>query len=319
MTTQLNAIQPGEPTLAALPNPLIRYFLATRPAFLTVTLGAYLIGLASAHFEGVPLKPAAAAATLLLALAAHAGINVLNDYYDALSGCDALNTQRIFPYTGGSRFIQNGVMSTRTTAIYGAALLIAVVLGGIALALEAGSGLFAIGAAGLAIGWTYSAPPLKLNGRGLGEPCVAAGFALIAIGTDYVQRGSFALLPAIAAIPYALLVTDILYINQFPDREADERAGKRHWVVRLGPQRARWGYPAIALLAYLWLAAAVAAGALPLLALAALLAAVPSAYAAARLWRYAGAPQQLAPAIRATIVAALMHGTLLAAALASAH
>lgn len=319
MTTQLNTIQPGEPTLAALPNPLIRYFLATRPAFLTITLGAYLIGLASAYSSGVPLQPAAAVITLLLALAAHAGVNVLNDYYDALSGCDALNAQRIFPYTGGSRFIQNGVISVRATAVFGTALLAVVMLAGIGLARHAGPGLYAIGAAGLAIGWAYSAPPLKLNSRGFGEPCVAAGFALIVIGTDHVQRGSFALLPAVAAIPYALLVTNILYINQFPDREADERAGKRHWVVRLGAERARWGYPVIALLAYLWLSAAVVLEALPPATLAALPAATLSLFAAIRLGRFAGEPQRLVPAIRATIAAALLHGTILAAALVYAR
>lgn len=319
MTMHLGITRPGEPTLAALPNPLMRYFLATRPAFLTVSMAAWLVGIAGAHYEEIPLRPAAAAITLLLALVAHAGINVLNDYYDALSGCDALNTQRIFPYTGGSRFIQNGVMSTRAAAVFGAALLTAVALAGPGLAWVSGPGLYLIGAAGLAIGWAYSAPPLKLDSRGWGEPSVAAGFALIVIGTDYVQRGSFAPLPAVAAISYALLVTNILYINQFPDREADERAGKHHWVVRLGPERASWGYPTIAFFAYLWLAAAVASNALPSTALAALATAAPSAFAAARLRRFAATPQRLAPAIKATIAAALLHGALLAAALVFAR
>ena len=39
---------PLEPTLAALPNPLLRYFAATRPAFLSVTFVGCLLGLASA-------------------------------------------------------------------------------------------------------------------------------------------------------------------------------------------------------------------------------------------------------------------------------
>ncbi|HXF65154.1 MAG TPA: prenyltransferase [Burkholderiales bacterium] len=311
-------MKPAEPTPAALPSPLGRYFFATRPAFLSVTLFACAIGLAAAHYAGVEIRPAAAAATVLLALVAHAGANVLNDYYDALNGTDAINTERLFPYTGGSRFIQNGVLTARETAVFGAALFAVVIVAGLALARVSGPWLLAIGAAGLFIGWAYSAPPLALNSRGLGEPCVAAGFALIAVGTDYVQRGALALFPLIAVVPYALLVANLLYINQFPDATADAAAGKRHWVVRLGRGRARWGYIAIALLAYGWLAGAVAADHLPPAALAGLLSAALSARASAGLWRHAGAPARLEPAIRATIGAACAHGLLLSAALALA-
>ncbi|HTY98608.1 MAG TPA: prenyltransferase, partial [Rhodocyclaceae bacterium] len=74
---------PAEPTLAALPNPVLRYFAATRPAFLSVTFVGCLLGLASAKAGGMPLDPALATVTLFFALVAHAGANVINDYYDA--------------------------------------------------------------------------------------------------------------------------------------------------------------------------------------------------------------------------------------------
>lgn len=311
-------MSPAEPTIAALPNPFLRYLLATRPAFLSVTLFAGLIGLATAHAAGVRLAPATAVITLLFALVAHAGVNVLNDYYDALNGTDDANTERIFPYTGGSRFIQNGVLSRRETAIYGALLLLAVVAAGLWLTAVSAPGLIWIGAAGLFIGWTYSAPPLKLNSRGWGELCVWAGFALIAIGADFVQRGHLSVAPLVAVTSYALLVTNVLFINQFPDRKADEATGKHHWVVRLGPARARWGYAVIALVAYGWLVAAVLAGALHWFALVALAPAVLSAKAARDLLRLSTRPQALGPAIQQTIAAASLHGLLLAAAIALA-
>ncbi len=309
---------PAEPTIAAFANPLLRYVVATRPAFLSVTLFACLIGLATAHAAGVRLDAASASVTVLFALMAHAGINVLNDYYDALNGTDDQNTERIFPFTGGSRFIQNGVLTRRETAVYGASLLLAVVVAGLWLTAVSAPGLIWIGTAGLFIGWTYSAPPLKLNSRGWGELCVWAGFALIAIGTDFVQRGRFSIAPLIAVTSYALLVTNVLYINQFPDRKADEAAGKNHWVVRLGPRRARWVYVLIATVAYGWIAAAVLAGFLPWLALVALLPAVLSAKAARDLLRLSARPQALGPAIQQTIAAASLHGLLLAAAIAFA-
>jgi 1,4-dihydroxy-2-naphthoate octaprenyltransferase len=308
-------MQPAEPTLAALSNPVQRYFLATRPLFLSVTLFACLIGLGTAQANGVAIVWPTAVATIVFALLAHAGVNVLNDYYDALNGTDAINTERVFPYTGGSRFIQNGVLTLEQTARFGVTLFAVVMIAGVWLTTVSGAGLLAIGLAGLAIGWAYSAPPLKLNSRGLGELCVMAGFALIVIGADYVQRHAFALAPFVASVSYALLVTNILYMNQFPDRTADAATGIRHWVVRLAPEQARWGYVAIAVAAYAWLVGAVLAGALPLLALVALLAAVPSAWAAADLLRFAAVPSALTPAIRHTIAAASLHGLLLSVAL----
>ncbi len=308
-------MRPAEPTLEALANPLLRYFLAVRPPFLSVTLCAALLGLASAAYSGIAISPDIAALTVLLALVAHAAVNVLNDYYDDLNGTDPANTERVYPFTGGSRFIQNGVLTRAATARFGAALVVAVILGGLWLASVAGPALLAIGTVGLLVGWAYSAPPLRLNSRGLGELCVAAGFMLIALGADYVQRHSFDPLPLAAALCYALLVTNVLYINQFPDRRADEAAGKNHWVVRLGAERARWGYAVIAAAGYGALLAFSVAGTLPVEALAGLLSVPLSAHAARLLHRHALRPAQLAPAIKATIGAACLNGLLVSLAL----
>jgi 1,4-dihydroxy-2-naphthoate octaprenyltransferase len=308
-----------EPTIAALSNPGLRYFLATRPPFLSVTLFACLIGFGTAYYNGVALSAAKAVATLVFALLAHAGINVLNDYYDELNGTDRVNTERIFPFTGGSRFIQNGVLTARETLAYGMALVGIVIVAGLWLASVSAPNLIWIGAAGLFIGWAYSAPPLALNSRGLGEPCVAVGFALIVIGTDFVQRSGFAALPVVASVSYALLVANILYMNQFPDRRADEAAGKRHWVVILGARQARWGYLVIAAAAYGFLAMAVGLELLPALCLIALASALLTAKAGVDLVRLAERPRELTLAIKLTIAAAGLHGLLLAAALSLAR
>ena len=306
---------PSEPTLAALPNPLLRYFLATRPAFLSVTLASCCIGLATAYNSGVHLAPALAFMTTLFALFAHAGVNVLNDYYDALNGTDSINIQRIFPFTGGSRFIQNGVLTPAQTVVFGFTLFGFVVLAGLWLTIHSGVGLLAIGATGLFIGWAYSAEPLKLNSRGLGEMCVAIGFVLIAIGTDYVQRKAFSAQPFFASLSYGLLVTNLLYINQFPDRQADAVAGKHHWVVRLPVNQAVWGYFLIGVGAYFWLMFAVTMGWLPFVALIAMLPLALTLKAGVVLRRNAGFPSHLVLAIKSTILAALAHGALLTLAL----
>ena len=135
---------PTEPTPEALRNPLLRYLLATRPAFLSATLCGWLIGIGTAHHAGVALDTGLAGLTLLFALVAHAGVNVLNDYYDARIGTDAINEGRIFPFTGGSRFIQNGVLGESETGRYGAALFATVMAAGLLLVARSGPATISI-------------------------------------------------------------------------------------------------------------------------------------------------------------------------------
>lgn len=305
----------GEPDPAKLRNPALRYFLATRPAFLGITGCAVAIGLGVAACDGVAMMWLPAAVSGAFALVAHAGVNVLNDYYDELGGSDRGNDDRVFPYTGGSRFIQNGVMGNEETLVLGLALFAAVIAAGLWLTARSGPGLVLIGGLGLLVGWAYSAPPLALCSRALGEPAAAIGMGLIVAGTDYVQRGSLTIHPWIVALPFALLAANILLVNEFPDYRADLAAGKRQWVVRLGPRRARWACLALVLTAYLWLLAVVALGALPPTLLLALLA-LPWSLAGVRgVLREAERPQALRPAIQATIAAALLAGALSAAGL----
>ncbi len=306
------ALNHREPTLAKYANPITLYFAATRPAFLLATLSAYLLGLLGAVYSGVSFQAATAALALLLALLVHAAVNVLNDYFDALNGTDALNTERLYPYTGGSRFIQNGVLSTAQTANFAYLLLWLVILGGVYLSWLLGAGLLMIGLIGLLLGWAYSAPPLRLNSRGLGEFCVTAGFIGITIGADFVQRGTFAMQPLIIGMPCALLVTNLLYINQFPDRKADALAGKQHWVVRLPLAQAVFIYPVLALLALIWLVFFVYVQALPKLALVSALPLFFSARATGLLHQFALQPSKLLSAIKLTLAAMLSHALLLA-------
>lgn len=308
---------PIEPTPETFKNPLRRYWLATRPPFLTVTVAGFTLGLAYAVFSGTNVNWKTALMTLVGATTIHAAINVLNDYYDALNGGDTVNSERIFPFTGGSRFIQNKVLTERQTLHYGLTLLVGGVCIGLILTLASHWSLLAIGAIGVFTGWAYSAPPFKLNSRGWGEPCVALGFGiLIPLGTDFVQRQSWNCELLLLCLPYGLLVTNILYINQFPDRLADAAVGKRHWVVRLGVARAKWIYVGNVFAASGILLIAVITKTAPPISLMSLLPLIIAARAAACLIRHAGRPARLATPIKLTIAAALAHGVTLAIILA---
>ncbi len=301
-----------EPTPERLAGGAKTYILATRPPFLSAALVGCLIGIASSSLA-VSVDGVLALLSIVAAVLLHAGANVLNDAYDDMNGTDVANTRRIFPFTGGSRFIQNGVLSRAQTLRFGLLLmLLGALLGGVMMAMleaHAAALLALVGLAGMVIGWGYSAPPLSLNSRGLGEPGIALAFGLLMVtGADLVQRGALDALPLTASVPFALLTTALLYINQFPDREADALAGKHHWVVRLGSQRARWGYLLMVTIAYAWLAGAVWAGLLPPWALLGLLGLPFSLLAARDLLRYALEPERLLPAIPFTILAMLLHG-----------
>lgn len=307
---------PREPTAQSLTNPVAQHLAATRPPFLLVSLVGCFIGWATAYQStnlfSLPLALFTATGVVLI----HAAINVLNDYYDALNGTDDNNTERLYPFTGGSRFIQNGIFSIRHTAIYGMVLLAGGVLIGAGLALGDRSALWVMGSMGVFLGWAYSAPPIHLNGRGIGELSIALGFGLlIPLGADYVQRGSLDWLPIVAGAPYALLVTNILYIAQFPDRQADAAAGKRHWVVRLDPATARWGYTALAVTAFAILLVTITMRQLVLPALWASLAALPVLFATVQLLRHYRTPKKLGPAIALTILGALLYGITISTAL----
>jgi len=174
---------------------------------------------------------------------------VINDVADHDNGSDAANLQREYPFTGGSRFIQTGVLTRRQMAWLAGALFALVTAGGLWLVWQAGAGLFYTGLAGVVLGWGYSAPPLRLNSRGLGELTVALCFALLPIGLLQVLQA-----PAMAAwswlaAGYGVAAALLLFANQFPDRDADALAGKRHWVVRLGHPAAVRGYLLLAVLA----------------------------------------------------------------------
>ena len=129
---------------------------AVRPGFLVVTLVTAALGIAVAWACGAPRDGPAAAATLLLALLTHAAVNLYNDFGDHVGGSDAVNADRVAPFTGGSRLIQDGVLGARQ--VHDAALLLGLLVtgGGILLAARAGPGLVVIGLAGLALGWAYS-------------------------------------------------------------------------------------------------------------------------------------------------------------------
>lgn len=308
--------QEPSPTLLSQ-SPFIRYSLATRPAFLLASILPVCVGAAAAVYQGYELKADLFILSLLAIMLIHAGVNVINDYYDEQNGTDRLNTERIYPFTGGSRFIQNQVLSTQQTFNFAWLLLGAAILIGLGLVWQTGTGLLWIGFAGFLVGWGYSAPPLQLNSRGLGELAVALGIGVLTpLGAWYVQTSRLAGYPCLIGLPLGLLTMNILLINQFPDANADAASGKHHWVVRFGAERSAWIYAANVLLALLMLVGLIVIQWLPSLALISLLPFGFAISAAILLKRYALQTVRLTSAIKMTIASVILHGGLLTLSLA---
>lgn len=285
---------------------------ATRPQFLTVTVVAVGLGWANTSSIGVPFHWGTAVLTLLGALCVHAGANLVNDYHDR--DADAGNADRLPPFTGGSRTIQDGYIPARTMAVYGYVLVGVAASIGMGLSAAGNAGLLCVGAAGLALAIAYSAPPLRLSARGCGELVVAGAWLLVVVGSDLVQRGAWSLSPVLIGVPVACLVAAILWVNEYPDHDADMRAGKHTIVVRFGRIAAARIHLCLVLFAYAWLTAVCALGALPWGAMAGLLGLPLSLFAATRLIDVAGAQDVrcLLPVIKSTILAAHVHGIALA-------
>jgi len=224
------------------------YLKALRVPFLAgsivpVIIGAALALTAESFSIGRLLLCAAGIAGL------HSGANLINDYFDN-RGSDPVNV-RITPFSGGSRAIQDGGVAP--AAVLAMALFFfAVGLGvGIWLVWLGRPLVIPIGLLGLGAGWAYSAPPLQLMSRGWGEMVIFFAFGpLVTLGTYYVMSGSLNWQAFAVGAPQGFFIAAVIWINQFPDYEADRKAKKKNLVVRMGPAVSRYIYCAIMLIGF---------------------------------------------------------------------
>jgi 1,4-dihydroxy-2-naphthoate octaprenyltransferase len=167
---------------------LKRAFHATRPKFFTASILPVIVGSAWGAHAGDSFSWYVFALALLATVCVHAASNVLNDVGDDRIGTDPRNEQRIYPYTGGSRFIQTGILSQSSMARLGITLIVIASIAGILLLIERGPMVIAFGIAGLLLGVLYSLGPVKLASVGLGEIAVTLAFGVIPVtGAAWLQ------------------------------------------------------------------------------------------------------------------------------------
>jgi 1,4-dihydroxy-2-naphthoate octaprenyltransferase len=181
------------------------------------------------------------------------GKNAANDLVDYMTGVDLLVTpEKKTPFSGGKRAIVDGNLTLREAAFITVAALGIGGMTGLYITFFREAALFWIGTSGLFFAAAYSLPPFKLAYRGLGELVVGVTFGpLIVCGTFVVQTGFLSIEPLLVSLPIGFLIANVLFINQYPDYEADSLGGKRNWVVRLGKEKGLKIYLALFVLAYI--------------------------------------------------------------------
>ncbi|MDD5677023.1 MAG: prenyltransferase [Kiritimatiellae bacterium] len=273
-----------------------------RAPFFTASIIPVLVGSACAYFGTGQWHWPLFCWTALGVMCIHAGANVANDYFDHRSGNDAANTDFVRPFTGGSRMIQDKQLTPREVLTLSLGCFAAGGAVGLYVFWKVGPPVIWLGLIGMAGGFFYTAPPVKLSAQGLGEPVIALLFGVLpAVGAYYVQTRRFSGDVLVLSLSLAVLVLLVLFINQFQDYRADAATGKRTWVVRLGLRRSAWCYAVLVALWPLPLLVAVAAGWYPAWLVLALAPGLLAAWTVPRVLRYYAHPRVLAPANALTI------------------
>ena len=217
------------------PDRVSRWLLITRASVLSMTVVSALVGglLCAGHPDADWGLFALSAIGLVVA---HAANNMINDYFDVVGGVDTAGyvRARYAPHPILSGLIsKEGLLATIALLnVLDLAILIFI-------AQTRGLSAVAFAFAGLFISVFYVAPPLRLKHRGLGEPCVAVVWGPLMIGgTYFVTTGSLPLWVLLASVPYALLVTSVLFGKHVDKIAADSAKGIRTLPVILGETHA---------------------------------------------------------------------------------
>jgi 1,4-dihydroxy-2-naphthoate polyprenyltransferase len=238
-----------------------------RPLFLGGGFVMYGLGAALAVYAGARMDWRRYAWGQLAVTAIQLMTHYANDYFDLAADRANRTPTR---WSGGSRVLADGVLAP------GVALAAAVGLAlvGLGVAARFATGPFPSAAAPhvvlmLALAWFYSAPPLRLCARGLGELTTALVVTLLVPWLAFVlQRGTIARSLPLAVISPCVFQFAMLLAIEFPDAAGDAASGKRTLVVRWGGPWAARVYVALISFSYLALPLWVHFGLQPRIAIA---------------------------------------------------
>lgn len=281
-----------------------------RAPFLILSVLLVALGGAAAWRDGafrlVPFLLSMLGVTL-----AHVAVNLFNELSDHATGIDD-HTRRT-PFSGGSGTLQAGLLTPRAVrAVALATLAIPAVIGAY-LTATTGWPVAAFALAGGAACVLYT-PHLARWSLGEASAGITLG-SFVVLGTYWVQAERLTAAVVLLSVPAGIATALLLFLNEFPDADADRAGGRRHLVILLGHRGAAILYALCLAVMYGVIVAGAATGTLPLASLLALLTS-PLALRAARLaLRHGHEHEPMLPALGANVALVLGTDFLLAAAL----
>ena len=218
------------------PHPLRIWLQAARPKTLPAGIVPALVGGALAYGDGL-FHLASFLAALFGSAMIQIGTNFANDLFDFTKQTDT--AERIGPL----RVTQAGLATPRQTALATAIAFLLAAAAGAYLIHRGGWPVVIIGLSSILCGVLYTAGPLALGYVGLGDIFVLIFFGPVALaGTYYVQALNISTPIILAGLPFGMISTAILTVNNLRDIAADRKGGKRTLAVRFGRTFARYEY-----------------------------------------------------------------------------
>lgn len=242
------------------------WLLETRPQFLILSVVLAFLGTCIAWYDGFFHLGYALLAFAGLLLA-HISVNVLNDYFDYVSGID-LATKRT-PFSGGSGILPAALLKPKQVLWFGITSFLLAAVVGIYFVIIVDWRLLPLLLVGALSIFLYTPFILKRRwpewspGLGMG--------ALPVLGAYFVQAAAYSWPVLIASIPAGILVHNLLFLNEFPDTEADKTANRKTLPITMGREKSSIVYAVLMVVVYLWIIGWVIAGTMPVYSLLALL------------------------------------------------
>lgn len=175
---------------------------------------------------------------LITGLGLHIATNVYNDIYDTLQGTDKVNVHRN-EYSGGSGvLLDNPDLFKRMYWLARSGLIIALFsTAGLMFFVDRDLWIYLWGLYLLSAFFSkyYTAAPVKLAYRGLGEISVWFAFGPMAIAIAAISQSVFPTHQVLLLMPVSGLSTlSILLVGQLIDLDADKKGGKHGVASRFG-------------------------------------------------------------------------------------
>ena len=200
---------------------------------------------------------------MLGSLFVHMTVNVINDYHDYVDGID-LNTQRT-PFSGGSGVLPLNLLKPKQAFWFGTICLLVAMAIGFYFVMIKGWLLFPLLLLAGFCAYFYN---VYLSKWHMGEIFAGLSFGpLLVLGAYYVQTGRYSWETLVASLAPGILTSNLLFLNEFPDREADRKGGRRHFVISLGKKDASYLFVALLTASYLCIIAGVLTKMMPAVAL----------------------------------------------------